>query len=207
MAVNILDVACDAATNIVTVQAVTSLGRTKVAGVVQSLSQEAVDAFVDDVRNSQLTPGGNMYFDGSGLADLPARPTEVHTWSWDTLSWVAVLDDLRALKVSELKQARDATEYGQFTYDGFVLDGDAAAQRRLAGLVSAAKTAIAAGQTFTTTFILADNTTTEFTAEDFIGIEMAKIWQVGEAFTRYRELKASAEAATTVEELDAISWD
>lgn len=140
---------------------------------------------------------------------IPPRPAEFMEFDWTEKAWrdLRTIADIKDLKVAQLKQARDATEYGTFTYAGFVLDGDAAAQRRLAGLVSAAKAAIAAGQTFTTTFILADNTTTEFTAEDFIGIEMAKIWQVDAAFTRYRDLRARVEAATTVEELDAISWD
>ena len=75
----------------------------------------------------------------------------------------------------------------------------------MASATAAAKSAIAAGRTFTKDFTLADNTVVQLTAEDFIGIEMAKLWQVDAAFQEYRLKKDAIEAATTVAELDAIT--
>ena len=75
----------------------------------------------------------------------------------------------------------------------------------MASATAAAKSAIAAGHTFTKDFTLADNTVVQLTAEDFIGIEMAKLWQVDVAFQEYRLKKDAIEAATTVAELDAIT--
>lgn len=103
------------------------------------------------------------------------------------------------------KADRNRTEFGPFTYNGMTFDGDVNAQRRLSGVVSAAKSAIAAGQTFTKEFTLADNSVVQLTAEDFIGIEMAKLWQVDVAFQEYRLKKAAIEAAATLEELEAIT--
>ena len=65
--------------------------------------------------------------------------------------------------------------------------------------------ATAAGHTFIKAFPLADNSVVQLTAEDFIGIEMAKLWQVDVAFQEYRLKKDAIEAATTVAELDAIT--
>ena len=74
----------------------------------------------------------------------------------------------------------------------------------MASATAAAKSAIAAGHTFTKDFTLADNTVVQLTAEDFIGIEMAKLLQVDVAFQEYREKKAQIDSATTLEELEAI---
>jgi len=146
------------------------------------------------------------YVLGGQVHPVPARPSPAHVWAWETKAWVPDVELVRLHKCEELKRSRDAVEFSDFTYAGYVLDGDAEAQRRLATLVSVSKTAIASGYPFTKEFTLADNSVVEFTAEDFLGIEMAKIWQVEAAFTKYRSLRAQAEAATTVEELEAISW-
>lgn len=134
-------------------------------------------------------PGPFMFYD-------PA------TGGWKDARTIA---DIKANKRATVKAVRDTLEFGPFTYNGMIFDGDADAQRRLSGVVSAAKSAIAAGQTFTKEFTLADNSVVELTAEDFIGIEMAKIWQVDVAFQEYRLKKDAIEAATTVAELDAIT--
>ena len=118
------------------------------------------------------------------------------------------LTDFQKAKVykrTSVKSWRDAQEFDTFTYNGMTFDGDVNAQRRLSGVVSAAKSAIAAGQTFTKKFTLADNSVVQLTAEDFIGIEMSKLWQVDVAFQEYRLKTAAIEAAATLEELEAIT--
>lgn len=126
-------------------------------------------------------------------------------WSNKTFSWEVPFALLCGQKLQEIKHARSAAEFASFNYNGMTFDGDADAQRRLSGLVSAAKSTIAAGQTFTKEFTLADNSVVQLTAEDFVGIEMAKIWQVDVAFQEYRLKKAAIEAATTIEELEAAT--
>lgn len=137
---------------------------------------------------------------------LPARPTQHHQFDYATKQWLdpRTLDDFKAEKLAQAKAARDAQEFGLFTYNGMVFDGDLDAQRRLSVLVSASKTSAASGYSFAKDFTLADNTVVQLTAEDFIGIEMAKLWQVDVAFQEYRVKRAAIEAATTLEELGAI---
>lgn len=138
---------------------------------------------------------------------LPARPTQHHVFNYTTKQWEdpRTLSDFKLEKQAHLKKQRDEAEFGPFTYNGMTFDGDLDAQRRLSVLVSAAKSAIAAGYTFTKEFTLADNSVVQLTAEDFIGIEMAKLWQVDEAFQVYRAKKAAIEAATTLDDLEAIA--
>lgn len=131
-------------------------------------------------------------------------------WSNVHMAWVDCrsFEQIKEDALIELKARRDAKEYGPFLYNGMTFDGDLDAQRRLSVLVSAAKSAIAAGHSFTKDFTLADNTVVQLTAEDFVGIEMAKLWQVDAAFQEYRAKKAAIEAATTHAELatGTLNW-
>ncbi len=146
------------------------------------------------------------YVENSNYYQLTKPPSPAFKFNYFTKQWEdpRTLEDFKLEKQSRLKKQRDATEFSTFTYNGMVFDGDLDAQRRLSVLVSAAKSAIAAGYSFTKDFTLADNTVVQLTAEDFVGIEMAKLWQVDVAFQEYRLKKAAIEAATTLEELEAI---
>lgn len=156
-----------------------------------------------EVSDSTAMPA---YHDGTDVVRVPDSPGEWYEWNWVTKVWedTRTLEDIKSAAHKEIVRRRDAVEYSQFTYSGMVFDGDSNAQRRLAGYVSAAKSAIAAGHTFTKDFTLADNSVVQLTAEDFIGIEMAKLWQVDVAFQEYLEKKARIDSATNLEELESI---
>lgn len=146
------------------------------------------------------------YVEGTTYYQLHPQPSRSHVFNYTTKQWEdpRTLDDFKAEKYAAIKKSRDATEFSSFIYNGMTFDGDVDAQRRLSGVVSAAKSAIAAGHPFTKDFTLADNSVVQLTAEDFVGIEMAKIWQIDAAFQEYRLKRAAIEAATTLEELEAI---
>ncbi len=164
------------------------------------------------------TINGDFLHIGRPTSNYHLKNSDFDVWDVETLSWVKnpneeqeralkqaqELIEAKASKRTLFKQARDSVEYGPFIYNGMVFDGNSDAQRRLSVLVSAAKTALAMGNNFTKGFTLADNTVVQLTAEDFIGIEMAKLWQVDVVFQEYRLKKAAIEAATTLEELEAI---
>ena len=163
-------------------------------------------------------PNGNYRYPGKPGSNYTTKQSEFDVWDPVNMVWAPnpneeqeralkqaqELIEAKASKQALLKQARDSVEYGPFIYNGMVFDGDLDAQRRLGVLVSAAKTAIASGYSFAKDFTLADNTVVQLTAEDFIGIEMAKVWQVDAAFQEYRMKKAVIESATSLEELEAV---
>lgn len=175
-----------------------------------------VTYYGDDVDTDAMGSSEYVSIDPADVCKLPFYMSESgeivpvgacplhHTWSEAHLSWVVDMDAARQYFVKAAKATRSAKEFGPFVYNGMTFDGDVDAQRRLSVLVSAAKSAIAAGYSFTKEFTLADNTVVQLTAEDFIGIEMVKLWQVDVAFQEYREKKARIESATTLEELEAI---
>lgn len=174
-------------------------------------------------QSTEPTPGhiANGFYRRPGMPgpNYTTKKSEFDVWDSVNMVWapnpseeqeraLKQAQELIGAKVSKrtlLKQVRDSVEYGPFIYNGMVFDGDLDAQRRLSVLVSAAKTAIVSGYSFTKDFTLADNTVVQLNAEDFIGIEMAKLWQVDAAFQEYRLKRAAIEAAKTLEELEAVT--
>lgn len=146
-----------------------------------------------------------MHVGGGTLKFVGKPPNLFSMYDLVVDAWITDLQAAKAFFGEAEKTKRNEVEFSPFTYNGMTFDGDLDAQRRLSVLVSAAKSAIAAGYSFTKDFTLADNTVVQLTAEDFIGIEMAKLWQVDVAFQEYRLKKAAIEAAATLEELEAIT--
>ena len=151
--------------------------------------------------------------DGGWLADgvhypQPARPSAHHTFDWTGKAWIdpRTLQDLKDAKWADIKRARDAAELGPFTYNGMEFDGDLNAQRRLAAYISVSKSAIAAGREFVAEFTLADDTQVTLNAQDFVGIELAKVQSVATAFAHAAALRAQIDAALTPETVAAITW-
>jgi hypothetical protein len=131
-------------------------------------------------------------------------------WNPLTSTWVVYpvipLEDIQQVKWNEIKAIRDTKEFDSFTYNGMVFDGDVNAQRRLAGYISVSKSALQNELPFSADFILADNSEVTLTAEDFIGIEMAKVIQVAGVFAVATNLRNQIYAATSKEEVEALIW-
>lgn len=118
-----------------------------------------------------------------------------------------LLEDLKLIKWREIKDKRDQAEFGPFTYNNMIFDGDADAQRRLMVYISLSKSALEKGQNITRAFILADNSVVTLEAADFVGIEQAKADQVAEVFNKAILLRDRITNASSSEELQAISWE
>lgn len=151
----------------------------------------------------------SLHYVHEGLVlPLPTQPSPHHTFDYTTKQWVdpRTLSDLKAAKWAEIKGCRDTAEFATFTYSGMVFDCDLDAQRRLTAYISISKSAIAAGQPFAVEFILANNQVVTLTAQNFVGIELAKVQAVAAAFEHAAALRKQIEAATTAAELDALVW-
>lgn len=114
------------------------------------------------------------------------------------------LADLKAEKWAQSKAARDAQEFGPFSWGAFMFDGDAESKSRLSLAAMAAQAAIASGQGWEVDWTLADNSTVSLSAADVIGVVQAMGANITAAHQAARIKRAAIEAAATVEELDAI---
>lgn len=158
--------------------------------------QEGVASWETDyILDGNVTPKG-------------VRPSADHIFDYTTKQWVdpRTLDDHKSAKWKEIKRQRDVAEFTTFTYNNMEFDGDLDAQRRLAAYISVSKSSIAAGQPFEAEFTLANNTNVTLTAQDFVGIELAKVQAVAATFNHASALRAQIDAATTVQEVEDITW-
>ena len=155
-----------------------------------------------------LPPNAPSYWDGEVFILKPPPPSAHHIFDYTTKQWVdpRTLGDHKSAKWKEIKRQRDVAEFATFTYNNMEFDGDFDAQRRLASYISVSKSSIAAGQPFEAEFTLANNTNVTLTAQDFVGIELAKVQAVAATFNHASALRAQIDAATTVQEVESITW-
>ena len=157
--------------------------------------------------DSLCDPSTSLFLEGA-IVPLPSKPSPEYLFDYTTKQWVdpRTLDDHKSAKWKEIKRQRDIAEFATFTYNNMEFDGDLDAQRRLAAYISVSKSSIAAGQPFEAEFTLANNTNVTLTAQDFVGIELAKVQAVAATFNHASALRAQIDAATTVQEVEVITW-
>lgn len=112
------------------------------------------------------------------------------------------LEEIKAAKITELKAQRDAAEVEPITYQGYSFDYDSKARERINAAIIALEVA---GASATLTWTTADNKDVKVTASDLRGIIAQVALRSDKLHTAYRKAKAKVEAATTKEEVGAIS--
>lgn len=111
------------------------------------------------------------------------------------------LDELKAQKLTELKNIRDAEEVKPIEYNGNLFDYDDKARERINAAIIALD--VSKGQIAWTT---ADNTEVMVNADDLRGVVAAVAIRSNELHVKYRQLKEQVEACTTKEQLEKIEW-
>lgn len=145
------------------------------------------------------------YIDNGAFVAFPAQPSPQHVFDWDSHAWIdpRSLADLKAEKWVAIKAARNAAEFGGFTWDGSVFDSDLISQSRIQG---ATQLAGLAPMTFSLDWTLADNSVRTLNAMQMIAVGEALGAHVATQHSIGRSLRAAIEAATSAAELDAIAW-
>lgn len=155
-----------------------------------------------------IASGKNLYryYDGQLTeTDKPRfAPNHFDVWSESLGEWVDSrdLEQKKQDKWVEIKAARTAQEFGSFEWGGYVFQCDEVSQRRIQGAVQLAML----DPTLTLDWTLADNTVQTFTAAEFEAIGQALAAHVSQCHERGRILRQEIDAATSEQDLEAISW-
>ena len=110
--------------------------------------------------------------------------------------------DTRARKWFEIKNARDAQEFGGFYWDNSKFDSDLISQSRIQGAVILAMQ----NPSFTIDWTLKDNSVRTLSAADMLAVGQALATHVEIAHTKARTIRTQLDAATTIPEVEAIFW-
>lgn len=131
------------------------------------------------------------------------------------MEWVAApvpppvpptLDELKTAKRAEINAKRAELETSGFSYLGKKFDSDQRSADRMQVAAIAAQSALMAGQPFQLDWTAMDNT--------FVPLDAAGVLGLIGAFASYglslheqaKALKAQVDAATTVAEVEAVTW-
>lgn len=153
------------------------------------------------------------------VADQPPdAPIGYHAYRGVDGTWVlqqesgpsVTLEQLKTQKWSVMKSARRGamqaplqTPYGTF-------DADDDARRNIidtAHLMQTEAQTLAPGTEPTVDFTLADNSVVTLTAGEMVEVALLLAGQIQAAFNRGREVRAAIDTATTVAEVEAVTWE
>ena len=121
----------------------------------------------------------------------------------DPPPYVPPLDDVKAVKISELKGIRDAKEVEPIQTEKGIFDYDDKSRDRLA---IARQALTDAGGTGTILWTTADNQRVPLGVADFAAINGAAAVRSNALHVLYNELKTQVNECETVEEVAAIVW-
>ena len=143
----------------------------------------------------------------------PPPDTDLVTWAWNTTTERYVAEPTMAAQRldawARIKAFRTLAEREPLPVGPLTFDADEASQQRIAGAVQMAQLAIASGQDagWSITWTLADNTAATLTAAQMIGVGLALAARTSAIHAKGRDLRAQIDAAGSLDDLNAITWD
>lgn len=112
------------------------------------------------------------------------------------------LGAIKQRKITELKYQRDKAEVEPIIYQGYSFDYDSKARERISAAIVALEVL---GASVTLTWTTADNKDVKVTASDLRGIIAQVALRSDKLHSAYRRAKEKVEAASTKEEVEAIT--
>jgi hypothetical protein len=149
-----------------------------------------------------------LYFNGKNIVERPQRPSDWHRWDNGTNTWVETrsLDDFKAQKWRAIKIARESAITAPIVTAFGTFDATAGAQKSITDAVLMLQTMEAMGNPQTIDFTLANNTTATLTTAQMVQVGLMLGAQTQAAYAKGRVLRAQIEAATSVADVEAITW-
>ena len=183
------------------------LDGTKITGVMTDGFTDLDPVGAGPLVESQATPSdmlSSYIFVSGELRNVGPSPNTFYRYDLELGAWVdpRPLHELQAEKWAEIKRNRDTAEFGGFTWDDSQFDSDAISQSRIQGAIQLS--AMVPG--FTIDWTLANNTVRTMNAADLANVAAALGMHVAAQHDKARTLRSQIEAATTVAEVDAVTW-
>lgn len=142
------------------------------------------------------------------LFEKPAQPSASHVFDYSQAKWVDLrsLDDLKASKWQEIKEARDAHQVGGFEWEGNQFDSDPISQERITQQATSAMIAKTIGAEFNISWTLADKSSVQLNADSMLEVQQTMSAHIGKAHARGRQLWEEIQSAHSAEALNKITW-
>lgn len=138
--------------------------------------------------------------------EIPEGYPETHIWDIENQCFIPSIEKARRRKKAEITMLRDAHIVGGADTALGVMDSDPLSITKVNGAVVMAMLAQSAGQPFEIGWTMKDNTTITHTADQMIAAGLAVGQHVSQCHDIGVALKAAIDAATTIEEVEAVEW-
>ena len=156
------------------------------------------------VVNQSMPAGDFFYFSKGAFHAIPEKPAGHYSFDYSKKAWVdpRTLEEHKTAQWALIKAARNEAEFGGFAWDGSIFDSDQVSQARIQGAVLLATN----NPNFVVDWTLADNTVRSLTTDDLNAISQALGEHVALQHSRARNARALLDQATTLSEVQAISF-
>ena len=166
-----------------------------------------------DVEMSKYKLTDTGVLDQEAHRYIPQNEANVH-WQ-DYLQWVAqgnvpdpeyTIDQVKSTKILEINSKRDDTRNALIVeYNGNIFDADPVSQNNLIGTVSAITAGLPVADP--TVWRTADNINVNMSHTDLVALGGTLLTTIEQLYEKSWTLKGQVESATTIEEVELISWD
>jgi hypothetical protein len=154
-------------------------------------------------------PTSKSYWNGTEWLEQSEQPSTFHIYDWVTKQWIdpRSLVDFKDAKWEEMKKARTAAIDAPLTTPYGVFDSSPSARTSITDAVLLLQTLASLGTPTTIDFTLADNSVVTLNTTQMVQVGLMLGQKVQVAHSRARVLRLQGEAATTVAEVEAITWE
>lgn len=148
------------------------------------------------------------YVANDTFAPIPSRPSESHVFDWTNKTWLdpRTLGERKLQKWTTIKQAREAAIDAPLPTPYGMVDSRAKDRTNITDAVLMLQTLNALGTPTTIAFTMADNTTVTLDTMQMVTIGLMLGQKVQAAHATARGLRTAIDSATTVSQLENISW-
>ena len=156
------------------------------------------------VVNQSMPVGDFFYFSKGAFHAIPEKPAGHYSFDYSKKAWVdpRTLEEHKTAQWALIKAARNEAEFGGLAWDGSIFDSDQVSQARIQGAVLLATN----NPNFVMDWTLADNTVRSLTTDDLNAISQALGEHVALQHSRARNARALLDQATSLSEVQSISF-
>lgn len=188
------------------------LNQVSVDGVVRDIDLSEINADIAVINYNPLTQSGMIINQDNSLSSLGAysfAPFEKYVLKWRAAGTppTRTLEQVKTDKREQINSMRDNLEQSGFPYMDKVIDSNPVSVQRITVAVQAAQAAIGAGQPFAITWTCQDNSTLELDAVGMMGMPVALAMFANILHETARAKKELIDVATTIEEVEAVTWE
>lgn len=181
----------------------------EVIGVLEVPNQELLDLNIPAGGTYVLedAPPNSYYLNETWVAK-PERTSPIHYWDAPGKQWVdhRTLNQVKDAQWSFVKSARQAAIEAHLVTPFGTFDADQSSQKAITDSVLMLQTLASIGQPTTIDFTLADNSTVTLDTTQMVTVGLLLGQQTQVAHAQARTLRTQIEAATTIAEVEAVTW-